>query len=194
MAVRDTEATRVRNEAVIREIPNPHPDPITGAPGAHPVGVGVGAAAGATAGAIAGSVIPGAGTLLGAAIGTIVGAFGGGLAGKGVAEAIDPSVEDVYWRDNLSRRPYYNDQYTYDVDYAPAYGYGYVTRPDYTQGNFDEHERKLAEKWDKVKGKSRLTWDQARYAVSDAWNRYDENYRPTVDESARDQSGMRPPL
>src|SRR5438045_3041599 len=71
-------------------------DPITGAPGAHPVGTGVGATGGALAGAAAGAV---AGPI-GAAVGLVAGAVVGGLAGKGVAEKIDPTVEDAYWKDN----------------------------------------------------------------------------------------------
>ena len=59
-------------------------DPITGTPGAHPVGTGVGAAAGGAAGAAAGAV----GGPLGMAAGAVIGAVVGGLAGKGVA---DPS-------------------------------------------------------------------------------------------------------
>jgi uncharacterized protein (TIGR02271 family) len=64
-------------------------DPITGAPGAHPVGTGVGAAAGGiAAGAAAGSVAGPVGTVVGAAVGAVA----GGLAGKGVAENIDPTT------------------------------------------------------------------------------------------------------
>jgi len=73
-----------------------NPDPLTGAPGSHPVGVGVGAAGGAAAGAAIGSV----GGPVGTVVGTAVGAVAGGLAGKGVAEAINPTLEDEYWREN----------------------------------------------------------------------------------------------
>src|SRR5436190_2869250 len=79
-------------------------DPITGAPGAHPVGTGLGAAAGGmAAGAAAGSVAGPAGAAVGAAVGAVV----GGLAGKGIAERIDPTVEEAYWADQYSREPYY---------------------------------------------------------------------------------------
>jgi outer membrane lipoprotein SlyB len=66
-------------------------DPITGAPGAHPVGVGLGAAAGGiAAGAAVGTVAAGpVGTVVGAAVGAIA----GGLGGKAVAEKLDPTVE-----------------------------------------------------------------------------------------------------
>ena len=64
-------------------------DPITGEPGAHPVGTGVGAAAGGiAAGAEAGSVAGPVGTVFGAAVGAVAGR----LVGKGVAEKIDPTV------------------------------------------------------------------------------------------------------
>lgn len=73
------------------ERPETNPDPITGAPGAHPVGVGLGAAAGGlAAGAAAGTLAAGPiGTVVGAAVGALV----GGLAGKGAAEAMNPTQD-----------------------------------------------------------------------------------------------------
>ena len=91
-------------------------DPITGAPGAHPVGTGVGAlAGGAAAGAAAGTFAGPVGTVVGAAIGAVA----GGLAGKAVAEAIDPTVEHAHWEEAYVSEPYYSDRYTYE-DYGPA--------------------------------------------------------------------------
>ena len=68
-------------------------DPITGAPGAHPVGVGLGAAAGGiAAGAAAGTLAAGpVGTVVGAAVGAVA----GGLGGKAVAEHFDPTMEET---------------------------------------------------------------------------------------------------
>lgn len=67
----------------------PNRDPITGAPGAHPVGTAVGATAGGVAaGAAVGTVAGPVGTVIGAAVGAIA----GGLAGKGVAEEVDPTT------------------------------------------------------------------------------------------------------
>lgn len=72
--------------------PDANRDPITGAPGAHPLGTGAGAAAGGMAGAAAGTVAAGpVGTVIGAAIGAVA----GGLAGKGAAEAVNPT-DPVY--------------------------------------------------------------------------------------------------
>ena len=88
-------------ETIIRTDANR--DPITGAPGSHPAGIGVGAVAGGRpAGAAAGSVAGPVGTVVGAAVGAVA----GGLAGKAIAEQIDPTREDAYWRENYSGRPY----------------------------------------------------------------------------------------
>ena len=80
-------------------------DPISGTPGAHPVGTGVGAAAGGiAAGAAAGSVAGPVGTVVGAAVGAVA----GGLAGKGVAEKVDSTVSTIKKPRNsvaLERRP-----------------------------------------------------------------------------------------
>src|SRR6476661_157430 len=80
------------------EHPESNPDPITGAPGAHPVGVGLGAAAGGiAAGAAAGTLAAGPiGTVVGAAIGAVV----GGLAGKGAAESVNPTQDLPEHREN----------------------------------------------------------------------------------------------
>ena len=84
-------------------------DPITGAPGAHPVGVGLGTAAGGmAAGAAAGAVGGPAGAVAGAVVGGIV----GGLAGKAAGEALDPTAEDAYWRDNHKSQSHYDPAYT----------------------------------------------------------------------------------
>lgn len=140
-------------------------DPLTGAPGAHPVGVGVGAVAGGmAAGAAVGTVAGPVGTAVGAAVGAIV----GGLAGKGVAESIDPTVEEAYWRENYSARHYATPERSYD-DYAPAYRYGVSQyREDLP---FESAEPELAEGWIAARGNSSLSWGEASHATRDAWDR-----------------------
>lgn len=126
-------------------------DPISGAPGAHPVGTGVGAAlGGAAAGAATGTVAGPVGTVVGAAIGAVV----GGLAGKGVAEAIDPTREDAYWRENYKHRPYV-DGGSYD-DFGPAYAYGVSSYGRYSGRKFVEVESDLSRDWNSARGKSSL--------------------------------------
>ena len=141
-------------------------DPITNAPGAHPVGTGVGAAmGGAAAGAAAGAL----GGPVGAVAGAVVGAVAGGLGGKAIAESINPTAEEAYWRDNYNREPYYETGRTFD-DYAPAYRLGLQGRTGY-EGNFDDVESRLASDWDSKRESSTLTWAQARAASRAAWDR-----------------------
>ena len=142
-------------------------DPISGERGAHPVGTGLGAAAGGTAaGAAVGSVAGPVGTAIGAAAGAIV----GGLAGKGIAERIDPTAEEAYWRENFSSRPYVSRDATFD-DYGPAYRLGVSSYGQSEGRSFEQDEQRVRQDWERSKGSSRLTWDEARVPVHDAWQR-----------------------
>jgi hypothetical protein len=142
-------------------------DPLSGAPGAHPVGTGIGAVVGgAAAGAATGTVAGPVGTVVGAAIGAVV----GGLAGKGVAEAIDPTQERAYWRENFSDRDYVESGSSYD-DYGPAYGFGVDARGRYPGRDFDAVESTLSGEWAASRGASSLSWERAKHAARDAWNR-----------------------
>jgi len=155
--------------------PDDNRDPITGTPGSHPAGVAGGAFAGGAAGGVAGAAIAGAaagsaagpaGTVIGAAVGAVV----GGLAGKAIAERINPTAEDAYWRENYTSRPYVASGTRYE-DYQPAYRYGYERYPEYHGRSFDEVEPEMRQDWDRYKGDSRLTWDQAKHATRDAFHR-----------------------
>src|SRR5688572_27815937 len=142
-------------------------DPISGAPGSHPIGTGVGAAAGGmAAGAAAGTVAGPVGTVVGAAVGAVV----GGLAGKGIAEQIDPTMEEAYWRENYTSRPYVKSGSKFD-DYGPAYRYGIDNYSKYPGRKFDEVESDLSREWQRAKGKSSLTWENAKHAARDSWQR-----------------------
>ena len=155
----------------MRETPRkdgePNRDPISGAPGAHPVGTGVGAVAGGAAGAAAGSVAGPVGTLVGGAIGAIA----GGLAGKGVAEMVDPTVEHAYWKDNYAAEPYYTQGRDFD-HYAPAYRAGYEGRVKYHGRSFDDVEEDLAADYARFRGND-MTWEEVRPASRAAWDRVD---------------------
>jgi len=87
-----------------------------------------------------------------------------------VAEAIDPTVEDAYWRDNFNSRPYASEGSTYD-EYAPAYRYGWESRSRYAGRSFDEAEPDLARDWSSEKSRAHMTWDRAKHATRDAWER-----------------------
>jgi uncharacterized protein YcfJ len=172
-------AMNPRKDDALRNNPDSNPDPITGAPGSHPIGTGVGAAGGGAAGAAVGAAI-GAGMTgpaapIGAAIGAVVGAVAGGLAGKGAAEAVNPTNEDAFWRENYATRPYYESGYTYDEDYRPAYEYGWMSRSEHAGTAFHEVEPHLQSGWTAAKTNSRLGWDKAKHAVRDAWDRIDSS-------------------
>ena len=147
-------------------------DPITGTPGAHPVGTGVGAAGGAAAGAAIGAV----GGPIGAAVGLVAGAVAGGLAGKAVAENFDPTVEDAYWRTNYSKRSYVTKDSDYDT-YQTAYRTGYEGRRRYPGKTYEEVEAHLKRDYENSSGTGGLSWDEAKSATRDAWNRV-ENVPP----------------
>ena len=148
-------------------------DPITGAPGAHPVGTGLGAAAGGmAAGAAAGTVAGPAGTLTGAALGAII----GGLVGKVAGEAVDPTEEDVFWSHQYAHEPYVEQGYTY-ADYAPAYRAGYEGRMRYMNRKFSEAEGDLRREYELANAQSRLDWEKAKLATRAAWDRADRNSR-----------------
>lgn len=168
--------------------PDRNPDPITGAPGSHPVGTGIGAAGAGMAGVAIGTAVAGPiGTVVGGAIGAVVGAVAGGLAGKGVAEAIDPTTEDAYWRDNYSSRSYVTKGAKYD-DYQPAYRYGWESRKAHLGKTFDQAEPTLSQTWAAKRGTSAMSWDQARPACKDAWDRCDSC--GTMGDAARSDSSQ----
>ena len=161
-----------------------NPDPITGEPGSHPVGTGVGAAVGAgvggaaigagaaaSAAALGGTVGAVAGPV-GVAVGAIAGGVAGAFAGKGIAESIDPTAEDAYWRHEFENRPYYEQGNQYD-DYKPAYQYGWESRAAYAGRTYDEVEGDLERIWQERKAD--LEWEKARPAVRDAWDRIDRS-------------------
>src|SRR4029079_8861968 len=109
----------------------------------------------------------------------------GGLAGKAIAEQIDPTAEEAHWRSNYGSRPYV-EQGSSDDDSGPASRYGWETRPKHAGRTFDEAEADLQGGWETAKAKSRLGWDRARHAVRDAWDRVDT---PRAADRTRPQKG-----
>ena len=163
---------------IVHPDPATNPDPLTGEPGAHPIGTGVGAAGGAATGAAIGAI----GGPIGAAIGGVVGAVAGGLAGKGVAEAVNPTREEAYWRENYRTRPYVRGA-SYET-YRDAYRYGWEARAHYPRTQrFNDVETNLQGGWDKARGSSTLEWNDAKHATRDAWDRLEQT-----------QPGAAPPL
>jgi hypothetical protein len=164
--------------------PDANRDPITGAPGSHPVGTGVGAAGGGAAGAAIGAAVSGPAAPIGAAVGAVIGAVAGGLAGKGVAEGVNPTAEDEYWRNTYATRPYADTSISYE-EFSPAYRYGWESKSRYVDRRFEDVETDLSRDWDKSKGQSRLSWDRAKHATRDAWDRVENNFKSRSGRDAR---------
>ena len=144
-----------------------HRDPITGTPGAHPLGTGAGAASGALAGAAAGAAVAGpAGALVGGAIGAVA----GGLIGKGAAESVNPTLEEAFWKTAYVEQPYYQEGKAYEY-YAPAYRIGWEARERFPGREFDEVEVELRKSYDHFVSDGAPDWGIARQAARAAWDR-----------------------
>lgn len=151
-------------------------DPISGEPGAHPIGSGLGAAlGGAAAGAAAGTVAGPLGTIAGTVIGGIAGAF----AGKAVAESIDPTIESEYWRSEFRNRPYFRQDATYET-FEPAYRAGWESYAPDTDWEKAEPmaKKKYEENWESEGGAPTMTWEEAKAAARDAYYRVHAEGRP----------------
>ncbi len=77
--------------------------------------------------------------------------------------------EDAHWERAHSRENYYKPGLDYE-DYAPAYCVGYIGYAQYG-GRFEDSERSLCANWERIKGDSRLTLDEALLAMRAAWDR-----------------------
>ena len=91
----------------------------------------------------------------------------GALAGDRIAEQIEASAEEAYWRENYSTRPYVTSEATFS-EYRPAYRYGVDAHRRFEGQSFEQVEAELMHEWDGVKGTSSLTWEGAKDAARDA--------------------------
>jgi hypothetical protein len=73
-----------------------------------------------------------------------------------------------YWRNNFSTRPYAAGR-NY-ADYEPAYKYGQEAYNRYPGRRYEDVENDLSSGWERAKGKSKLTWEEVKLAVKDAWH------------------------
>jgi len=90
--------------------------------------------------------------------------------------AINPTAEEAYWREAYRREPYYRADLDYD-DYGPAYRVGY-TGPMRREGEFETLEGDLKDDFQRVRGRSRLHWEEAREAARAAWRRATRSDHP----------------
>jgi hypothetical protein len=105
-------------------------------------------------------------------------------------QGFDPDREEEYWRNNYRDRPYARGA-SYD-EFGSAYAYG-ISSYDVNRGQaFDEIEGGLRNGWDDARDTSRLTWEHAKHAVRDVWDRLTRTFEPDRSKSSpvRD-SGVR---
>ena len=149
-----------------------NPDPITGAPGAHPLGTGIGAVSGGVAGAVAGTL---AGGPLGALIATVAGAVAGAVAGKEVGERVNPTAEEVYWREYYTREPFYVEDKNYEF-YAPGFRTGWEGRALAGGRRFEDAEGELRAAYERLRTGDEPHWSVGRDAARAAWERIDHAF------------------
>jgi len=173
---RNAEAKEIANNKNVNpaEEIDANRDPITGETGAHPLGTGAGAAGVGTVATVIGGVVGGP---IGAVAGAVIGSVVGGLAGKDLAEQINPTLEDNHWRENYSSRPYVEKGTTY-ADYQTAYRTGYegYDRYGHTGKAYSDIESDLQRDYEANQTGS-LSWDSAKPAIRDAWERASSSFR-----------------
>ena len=95
-----------------------------------------------------------------------------GLAGVPQLAGTDPSSaygEDLYWAQNYWKENYFRADLEYE-DYAPAYCVGYSGCAQYG-GRVEDSESSLLANFVRIKGDSRLSWEDARAPIRSAWAR-----------------------
>lgn len=167
--------TEIITKKVVANEGDVNRDPLSGTPGAHPLGTGAGAASGGVAGAIVGTALAGP---VGAVIGAAVGAVAGGLAGKSAAEAANPTSEEVFWRETYVREPYYVNGRNYEY-YAPGFRIGWEGRVRHDGRSFDEAEAQLKADYGLTKAELDADWQDVRPAARAAWDRVDRSRKAT---------------
>lgn len=146
----------------------------------HSLGAGTGAVAGAVTGAAVGSV--------GGPVGSVVGALAGGVmgakAGDSIAEAVNPTEYNAYFQKEFRNAPYYSAGREWS-DYEPAYKYGYETYSENRGQKFEDVESNLERKWDSIRVRSGLAWNEARDAVRDGWHHIERAMPGDADRDGR---------
>ena len=86
------------------------------------------------------------------------------------ADGLDSNREDAYWRENFAARAYVEPGASFD-DYGPAYGLGVTAYGRYPGRRFEDVEPEMSGDWSVSRSGSSLSWERAKQAVRDAWNR-----------------------
>ena len=88
----------------------------------------------------------------------------------GGAEHFDPVIENNFWSENWSSRPYAAADLGYS-HYQPAYRFGWESRMRWQGHRWEDAEPHLMREWEAAHGESKSTWQEIKDAVRDAWDR-----------------------
>jgi hypothetical protein len=91
------------------------------------------------------------------------------IPGRVPEDGVPRQAVSDYWRERFSAEPYYDQSQFFD-DYEPAYQLGHYSRADDIIRAYEEVEAELETRWAQERGKSKLTWAQARNAVRRGWD------------------------
>jgi len=81
------------------------------------------------------------------------------------------SSENDYWRSQYPSRPYYKSGTNYSM-YEPAYQFGVNTYNQNSSTRYsDLDQARLKADWERARGTSTLSWEQAQPAMRDAYDR-----------------------
>ena len=94
-------------------------------------------------------------------------------ASKKVTSRVNANEEHAFWRNEFRNRPYFTPGTPYD-QYGPAFQYGWVSFANHMGKTFFEVEPQLGRDWENRRGQSKLTWNHAKDAVIDAWERLEK--------------------
>jgi hypothetical protein len=115
------------------------------------------------------------------------------VRGQRLDDKVNPGREDSFWREAFRGERYFTPGLDYE-DYAPAYCVGYIGYAQYG-GCFGDAEKSLSANWERIKGDSRLVWDDAVLAMRAAWDRMADRAREAaVAPDAGTQRRWRPVL
>ena len=92
---------------------------------------------------------------------------------------------DRYYGEQYSKAAYYRNDFDFQ-DYRPAYRYGTQARSLSATSAWDaDTESRLEQGWERAKGESRLSWQEAKEAVKDAWHRVERRLPGDADGDGR---------
>ncbi len=98
------------------------------------------------------------------------------VSSKNAATAVNPVSEHEFWRKELVRRPYFTHGTSYD-HYGPAFQLGWESYANHKGKTFEDIEPQLGRDWELMRGKSMLSWNNAKKATLDAWQRTEKASR-----------------